>query len=62
MAVRSSYINGTVKQTVSCIRGSGSWIWNLYVSWYFIILWNVQDNLNTAKALKKKKNISCYLN
>jgi len=29
MAVRSGYINGTVKQKVSCFRGSGSWIWNL---------------------------------
>jgi len=31
MAVKSNDINGTIKQTVSCIRGSGSWIWNLFV-------------------------------
>jgi len=48
MAVRYIYINGTVKQTESCIRGSGSWIWNLCVSCYFIVLWNVQDNINIA--------------
>ena len=43
-----------MKQIVGCFRGSGSWIWSLYVSCYFITLWNVQNNKKYKWRLKKK--------